>query len=225
MTETDTAPRKRKRAPSKRSLETRARILDAAERLFAQGGFDGASMRDIAVAADVPVALVNFHGGAKEALFETVVTRRAEMLARCRLDALDNTRAEHGPLDLRTVLDCFIRPYLHLAATGGAQWTAYARLIAHVSADERWRPISERCFDPTVAVFVAELSGQLPNSETRRIAGAFVFSISAMLSLATSRWRIEAMAGGRSGATSGLDEWTDFLIDFCEGGFRSALTA
>ena len=77
MTETDIAPPKRKRAPSKRSLETRARILDAAERLFAQGGFDGASMRDIAMAADVPVALVNFHGGAKEALFETVVARRA----------------------------------------------------------------------------------------------------------------------------------------------------
>jgi len=223
MTETDIAQRKRKRAPSKRSLETRARILDAAERLFAQGGFDGASMRDIAVAADVPVALVSFHGGAKETLFETVVARRAETLARHRLDALEAARADRGALDLRSVLNCFISPYLHLAATGGAQWTAYARLIAHVSADERWRPISERCFDPTVAVFVAELAGQLPKADTRRIAGAFVFSISAMLSLATSRWRIEAMAGGQSSAASGLDDWTDFLIDFCEGGFRSAL--
>ncbi|WP_370321187.1 TetR/AcrR family transcriptional regulator [Oricola sp.] len=223
MTETDIAPRKRKRAPSKRSLETRARILDAAERLFAQGGFDGASMRDIAVTADVPVALVNFHGGAKETLFETVVARRAETLARHRLDALESAKADHGPLDLRAVLDCFIRPYLNLAATGGAQWTAYARLIAHVSADERWRPISERCFDPTVAVFVAELIAKFPKAETRRIAGAFVFSISAMLSLATSRWRIEAMAGDSGEATSGLDEWADFLIDFCEGGFRAAL--
>ena len=223
MTETNISPPKRKRAPSKRSLETRARILDAAERLFAQGGFDGASMRDIAVAAEVPVALVNFHGGAKEALFETVVARRAEALAQCRRDALEAAKANGKPPDLRTVLDCFIRPYLHLAATGGAQWTAYARLIAHVSADERWRPISERCFDPTVAVFVADLVGQFPEAEKQRITGAFVFSISAMLSLATSRWRIEAMAGGPGGTTSGLDEWTDFLIDFCEGGFRAAL--
>jgi len=224
MTETDIAPRKRKRAPSKRSLETRARILDAAERLFAQGGFDGASMRDIALAADVPVALVNFHGGAKEALFETVVARRAETLARHRLDALEASRADQPQLGLRALLECFIRPYIHLAASGGPQWTAYARLIAHVSADERWRPISERCFDPTVAVFVKELGKALPEAETRQIAGAFVFSISAMLSLATSRWRIEAMAGSQGGLTSGLDEWADFLIDFCEGGFRSALT-
>ena len=180
-------------------------------------------MRDIAMAADVPVALVNFHGGAKEALFETVVARRAETLARHRIDALETARANGNPPELRTVLDCFIRPYLHLAATGGAQWTAYARLIAHVSADERWRPISERCFDPTVAVFVAELANQLPEAETRRIAAAFVFSISAMLSLATSRWRIEAMAGGPGGTAPGLDEWSDFLIDFCEGGFRAAL--
>jgi len=40
--------KQRQRAPSRRSLETRARILDAAERLFAERGFEGASVRDIA---------------------------------------------------------------------------------------------------------------------------------------------------------------------------------
>ena len=61
-------------------------------------------MRDIAMAADVPVALVNFHGGAKEALFETVVARRAETLARHRIDALETARANGNPPELRTVL-------------------------------------------------------------------------------------------------------------------------
>ncbi|MCI5077878.1 TetR/AcrR family transcriptional regulator [Oricola sp.] len=224
MTAVDAPPRKRKRAPSKRSLETRARILDAAERLFAQNGFEGASMRDIAAEAGVPVALVNFHGGAKEALFATVVARRADVLAQHRLQALDAARASGAPLDLAVLLGCFIRPYLALAASGEPQWTAYARLIAHVSADERWRPISERCFDPTAAVFVEELSGLFPGQDTQRLAAAFVFSISAMLSLATSRWRIEAMAGA-SGQPAEADAWADFLIGFCEGGFRSALGA
>jgi hypothetical protein len=44
-----------------------------------------------------------------------------------------------------------------------------------------------------------------------------------MLSLATSRWRIEAMAGEPSAEMPGPDAWTEFLIDFCEGGFRTAL--
>lgn len=223
MTAAEVKPAKRKRAPSKRSLETRARILDAAEILFARGGFEGTSIRDIASAAGVPVALVNFHGGTKEDLFATVVARRADVLAQHRLEALDTAQASDARLDLRTVLGCFIRPYLDLAATGGPQWTAYARLIAHVSADERWRPISERCFDPTVRVFMNELAKLLPDPPRCHVAGAFVFSISAMLSLATSRWRIEAMAGVPSGKPPELETWAEFLIDFCEGGFRTAL--
>jgi len=214
---------KRKRAPSRRSLETRGRILDSAERLFAQGGFDGTSMRDIAGSAGVPVALVNFHGGAKEDLFAVVVARRADILAQRRVEALKTAKAGETAPDLRAVLSCFVRPYLDLAETGGPQWTAYARLIAHVSADERWRPISERCFDPTVEIFMQELAALLPAAQPRHIAGAFVFSISAMLSLATSRWRIEAMAGQLPGSSPSFGEWADFLLDFCEGGFRAAL--
>ena len=117
---TDAKAPPRKRAPSKRSLETRARILDAAEVLFARGGFDGASMRDIATAADVPVALVNFHGGAKEDLFATIVARRADALSQRRLAALATAKEKQSAPDLRDVLDCFIRPYIDLARTGGA---------------------------------------------------------------------------------------------------------
>lgn len=220
---TDAKAPPRKRAPSKRSLETRARILDAAEVLFARGGFDGASMRDIAAAAGVPVALVNFHGGAKEDLFATIVARRADALSQRRLAALAAAKERQSAPGLREVLDCFIRPYIDLARAGGPQWTAYARLIAHVSADERWRPISERYFDPTAALFMAELARLFPAAAPCRIAGAFVFSISAMLSLATSRWRIEAMAGLPHGGNGGIDDWADVLIDFSEGGFRSVM--
>lgn len=43
--------KRRKRAPSKRSLATRERVLDAAELVFAHRGFDGATIRDIAAEA------------------------------------------------------------------------------------------------------------------------------------------------------------------------------
>jgi len=40
--------------------------MDAAEQLFSERGFDGASIRDIALRACVPGALVHHHGGSKE---------------------------------------------------------------------------------------------------------------------------------------------------------------
>ncbi|PLX72334.1 MAG: hypothetical protein C0615_12250 [Desulfuromonas sp.] len=48
--------------------DTKTRILDAAETLFARDGFHFASLRSITSEADVNLAAVNYHFGSKEAL-------------------------------------------------------------------------------------------------------------------------------------------------------------
>jgi AcrR family transcriptional regulator len=211
----------RQRAPSRRSLETRERILDAAERLFAQDTYAGTSIRDIAAAAGVPVALVSFHGGSKEALFESVVERRAEELSSARLEALQALKAAGEPLALGAILRCFIQPYLEKAAGGSPQWPAYARLVAQVSADERWRAISERCFDPTARLFLDEIAVLFPQADPRKLAAGFVFTVAAMLSLATSQWRIDALSRPADSPAS-REGWTGFLVAFCENGLQAA---
>ena len=66
------------RANSRRDgEETRERILDAAEELFAAHGFHGTSLRDVAEAIGSGIALVTYHFGTKDVLFSTVVKRRA----------------------------------------------------------------------------------------------------------------------------------------------------
>jgi AcrR family transcriptional regulator len=213
--------KQRQRAPSKRSLETRARILDAAERLFAERGFEGASLRDMAKDAGVHLAQVNFHGGSKEELFFTVVARRAGELSGLRVQALERLKAKGQPT-IRGILESFMHPYLDKAARGGPQWLAYARLIAHVSADSRWRNISEACFDPVAMAFAAEIVALHPGADRRRIAAALVFSVSAMLSLTTSHWRIDALAG-RGEAEPDIPGMETCLVDFCEAGIRTVL--
>ncbi|OCW57789.1 TetR/AcrR family transcriptional regulator [Hoeflea olei] len=226
-TNPDLAPRPRQRAPSKRSLETSRAILDAAERLFADRGYDGASVRDIAAAAGTQIASVNFHHGSKEALFARVVERRASELSELRLSALNALKAKGEALTLGSVLTAFLEPYLAKAgldaadgSAGDPQWIAYARLVAMVSADSRWHAISERCFDPTASVFIGEIARLTPRVEPARIAVAFVFSVSAMLSLSTSRWRIEALAASPDAEPRRL---TDVLVRFCAAGMRAAL--
>ncbi len=203
----------RQRAPSRKSLETRARILNAAETLFSERGFEGASIREIAQLAGVQAALVHHHGGGKETLFATVVARRAEEIAALRTAALTRAKTA-GALDLRTVLSCFVQPVLDRVLTGGPEWLAYGRLIAHVSADERWRPIAEANFDPTARLFMVEISRLLPNVPAERLSAAFVFSVSSMLSLCASRWRIEALAEDPP-----AHDLVETLLDFCEAGF------
>lgn len=205
----------RQRAPSKRSLATRERIFDAAELLFSERGFEGASIRDIARMADVQGALVNHHGGSKEALFGTVVARRADELSRLRLDALDQMKAS-GTLTLREILTCFLRPFVDKTLNGGPAWSAYGRLIAHVSSDVRWQHIAQACFDPTAKIFLDEIAAVLPSAPREKISADFVFMVAAMLSLCTSRWRISGLSEGGT-----EEDLIGTLLGFCEAGFKT----
>ena len=212
------AEKPRQRAPSKRSLQTKTRILDAAESLFAERGFEGASIRDIAARADVQIGLVHHHGGGKEELFHRTIVRRADELAQLRVDALQASKAE-GPLTLRDVLDCFIRPYVTLAQTGGPGWMAYGRLVAHVSVDPRWRDIAAECFDPTAQRFLAEIAVLFPDVDAALLASGQVYSVSAMLAHLNSAWRVEALSHG--GELTSVEH----LVEFCAAGIEAMVNS
>src|SRR5438034_10069193 len=74
--------------------ETRTRILDVAEELFMQHGFEGASMRMLTAQAGVNLAAVNYHFGTKHALIEAVFRRRLDPMNVARIAALDKPEAE-----------------------------------------------------------------------------------------------------------------------------------
>lgn len=213
-----TQQKQRQRAPSKRSLETRARIFDAAEQIFAAHGFDAATIRDIAALAGVQGALVHHHGGSKEALFAAVVARRAAVLSNARTAALTALQAK-GDVTLRGVICCFTHPFLDRVLGGDPGWLAYGRLIAYVSADDRWRAIASQHFDPTAKVFLAAFAQVLPGATPARLAAALVYMVSGMLSLCASRWRIDDLSG--QGDDTG--DLVQMFTDFSEAGFRRAV--
>jgi len=215
MTTLQVADKPRKRAPSKRALATRERVFDAAEKVFADRGFDGATIRDIAAEAGEPVGTIHHHGGGKELLFHRTVARRAEPLSRARLEALETLRADQA-LTLEGVLSAFMRPFFELSRSE-PRWRHYARLVAFVSADDRWRAISAECFDPTAKIFLDEIRAICPGAAQTRIAEGFVFSVSAMLALLTTQERIAALGEAKSPE----GEQIDHLIRYCAAGLAS----
>ncbi|WP_165798539.1 TetR/AcrR family transcriptional regulator [Chitinophaga costaii] len=62
-------------------------IIEAAEKLFAEKGFEGASVRDIAHEANTNVSMISYYFGSKEKLMEAVFDRRMEG-SRAQLEAL-----------------------------------------------------------------------------------------------------------------------------------------
>ena len=62
--------------------DTRERLLDAAEVLFAENGFDATSVRAITTWADANLAAVNYHFQAKVVLITAVFERRIRPINR-----------------------------------------------------------------------------------------------------------------------------------------------
>ena len=94
--------------------DTRQRILDAAEMLFARDGFRGTSLRTITGRAGVNLAAVNYHFGSKKALLEEVIKRRILPLNKIRKKRLeevrDLARSKGLSPDIKDVLTAFIEP-------------------------------------------------------------------------------------------------------------------
>ncbi|WP_235605311.1 TetR/AcrR family transcriptional regulator [Rheinheimera salexigens] len=93
---------------------TQQKILDAAQSLFAETGFNGTSLRQITSLAEVNLAAVNYHFGSKKELIQAVLQRYLVTLMP-RLDSeFSALLAAESPAPLDKVLSVFVRPLLEL---------------------------------------------------------------------------------------------------------------
>ncbi len=148
---------------------TQQRILDAAERLFAEHGFGATSLRHITTRAQVNLAAVNYHFGSKDALVEAVFARRLIPMNRERLRRLDEVTAAHAPHEppLNQLIEAFVAPALDLsrdASQGGARFIkllgrSYTEPSAQLQAQIRgmYSEVIER-FRPAFAQVLPDLS-------------------------------------------------------------------
>jgi len=70
------------------SAERREQLIDIARRLFAERGFDGASVEEIAIRAEVSKPVIYEHFGGKEGLYAVVVDREVRQLLEMMRGAL-----------------------------------------------------------------------------------------------------------------------------------------
>lgn len=146
---------------------TKNRILGAAEALFAEHGFSGASLRQVTAAANVNLAAVNYHFGSKDNLIEEVIRRRLDQINERRLAALG-----HLPEDatLEQVLDAFIRPTLELSVDSDTG-VSFVRVLARAFAehDGRLRQFLSDNYGNVMRQFVARFTQLLPQLERREL--------------------------------------------------------
>ena len=197
--------------------ETKVRLLDAAESLFGELGWAGASIREITTKADVNLAAANYHFGGKEDLLLAVLERRTSELNRRRIERLDVVEADEH--DLRAVLEAFAAPVFDMARSDRGH--AFLRLMGRALADPD-APFQEhvRCgaFDAVRQRFGSALQRLCPELSAEDHTWRLTFMVGAM-----AFPMIHGLPTGREAADAdaSLTACLDQLLPFLEGGMRA----
>src|SRR5688500_5557265 len=143
------------------------RLLDAAERIFAEQGIEAASVRAITTAAGANIAAVHYHFGSKHDLVQALVNRRVAEVHDLRRPLLDAAEARPvvRPID---VADVWVRPLATLTFDpSGARRSYVAFLTVLQSGGPELRALSEVAFRPQLERFAVLLERALPHVDEK----------------------------------------------------------
>ena len=204
--------------------ETKVRILDAAERLFAEQGLD-VSIRSITDEAGVNLAAVNYHFQSKEALVDAVIARRFEPVTKQRFEMLDRVEAQAGggSLPLEQVLEAFFAPVIQPSAPGLEHLTSLMGRM-YSMPDDFLRRIFQVHLAPVAARFKDALARAVPElPEAERLLRLY-FAVGAMVHVMNWSRVIPILSSGLVDPAN-TKNLLDQLIAFAAAGFRAPVTA
>jgi len=163
---------------------TKDRILDAAEALFMEHGFEATSLRSITATAGVNLAAVNYHFGSKEELFQAVLTRRLDPMNQERVALLTDLerRAAPDPVPCEQILSAMFVPALNLARDPARGGKNFLRLLGRAYADPApfiRRFLSEQ-YALMIARFKAAFARALPELPARELSWRLHFIMGAL---------------------------------------------
>ncbi len=189
---------------------TESRLLEAAQRLFAEHGVGAVSLRAVMQEAGTNVAAVHYHFGSKDALLEAVVRSRIEDVTRSRQALLDVLVEGTGDVSARALALAFVRPVLDVVEAGGADWV---RVIGQLLAanDPALAPISETFFDRN-AEFVALMRRLDPELPPQTISFRLVQAMTLSIQVLGDVDRVRSLMGGGRRPWS-AEQVVDQLVD------------
>jgi AcrR family transcriptional regulator len=115
---------------------SRERLLNAAEALFAERGLAAVSLRAINAAAGLSPAALHYHFGTKAGLVEAILLRHMPSLMARRGVLLNELSTSSEPPDAAAIIDAFLRPLIELLLDAPEAGHRYIRFLARAFVDD-----------------------------------------------------------------------------------------
>lgn len=226
MSDTDQAPDvqapragKHKARAREQSIE---RILDAAEQLFAEFGYHGVTLKDVAARIGVSSTLIHYHFNGKESLFEAVWARRAPISAQNRLEAMRRYAEEVGDkVTVEGALHAWIDTDLNVQIHETEQWMAFGKISAQANSAAGWGAEKMgKYFNPVVLALIDLLRKAMPDCDEATIFWGYHFVSGAMTHNMARTGRLDELSHGLC-SSNDLESIRHHMATFMAAGFKA----
>lgn len=201
---------------------TRERILKVAERLFAEKGYNGVSLRSITAAAGANMAAVHYYFRTKEGLLRAIFEFRAEPLTAQRRTALQAVLddAGDGAPDIRRLLAAFIGPGVRLLGTPEGATFNRLSAICSVDPDPVVRGVVFAVHDDVARLFVDALRQACPDIDGAAFFVKLQCVFGSMMYIRADNGRVDRLVATDDArqAKANPDALVEHLLDFLTAG-------
>jgi len=214
---------RRKPGRPQEGVKLRDVILDKAELIFSEVGFNGAKVRDIASEAGVNQALVRYYFGSKQDLFDEVVRRRGSAISGARHVLLDQIlTAQDGPT-VEGIIKNYLKPQWDMKYSG-PNGAAFVRLQArlHSELDEHALHLRSEVYDASVKRYIVALCDALPEIPKNVISLRMAFLVGTYMFMLNDLGRLNDLTDDQIGEV-GQGDMLDHLTVFLSAGLRAPL--
>jgi AcrR family transcriptional regulator len=194
----------------------RETILNAAEELFAQSGFDGVPVREVAKHANVTLSLVTYHFATKDQLFDHVLGRRSHEVNAMRASLLDEFIAD-GSRDLRRLVEAYTMPFLLKIGSGDPQWRSYGELISQLSNSAKYAYLIKKYYDGIARRYANSLAELYEGGSIELAIRSLVFSISVLMGAMSSMRRVDSLSDGQFASEAFSETYPHMVKFICRG--------
>ena len=200
------------------ATETKDKILDTAERLFAENGFDATSLRTITAEAKVNLAAVHYHFHGKDSLLDAIILRKLARVNREREMLLDRFEAESpgAALPIEKVLEALIAPTFAMAG-GHPQ---FVKLMGRLQAEGLMTRLMTQHFQPLLDRFLTAIHRALPGLEIDDLLWRVHFAVGAMAHALRNK---PELSGAFTAPPLAPEAVSRQLVAFLAAGFRGAV--
>ncbi|MBT4160619.1 MAG: TetR/AcrR family transcriptional regulator [Gammaproteobacteria bacterium] len=191
-----------------KNIDTRDRILDAAEELFVEHGFAATSLRAIATRADVNLAATNYHFGSKMGLLGSVFHRHIFPVNEERLKRLKALERSERSLTLNEILEALFLPLIE-----GLPHERLPALMGRIFSEPEsiTKPIIEKEFAEVAARFQAAIVKVLPDLPIEILRWRFHLMIGSMIHMLKFQSPIGSEYS-RDMFTKGIEELINYSV-------------